>query len=182
MAKRRVLKTIVLCSGLWLFISFQALAADSVPMASARASVGVGPSGLPLPRFVSLRSNKVNLRTGPGIRYPIMWVYQRKALPVEILDEFENWRKISDYEGTEGWVHKHLLRGRRSALILGDEIQLLRRNAGGEGRAVARLEPGVVVKLDLCDQAGWCRVEAEDFVGWLPHSVLYGVYPTENWD
>jgi SH3-like domain-containing protein len=79
-----------------------------------------------LPRFVSLRASEVNLRTGPGIRYPIEWVFKRRDLPVEVVDEFESWRRIRDWEGTLGWVHQSMLRGRRTALVTG-EPRVLRR-------------------------------------------------------
>src|SRR5919204_606278 len=74
-------------------------------------------SGLPLPRFASLRSDEVNVRTGPGTRYPVDWVFKRKGMPVEIVAEFENWRKIRDWQGASGWVHQSLLTGKRSFII-----------------------------------------------------------------
>ena len=98
---------------------------------------------LPLPRFASLRSNEVNLRTGPGTNYPVDWVLTRRAMPVEVLAEFDIWRKIRDWQGTVGWVHQSMLTGNRTALILASP-RLLRSDPGGAARPVVRLEPGVI--------------------------------------
>ena len=96
-----------------------ALAAAPLP-AAAQSAVGTE-TQLPLPRFVSLRSNEINLRTGPGSNYPIVWIYQRRGMPVEVVAEFESWRKIRDWQGTVGWVHQSMLDGRRGALVIGGE-------------------------------------------------------------
>jgi SH3-like domain-containing protein len=78
---------------------------------AAPAAAAEGEAGQKLPRFVSLRSDQVNLRVGPGENYPIEWVLTRKEMPVEIVKEFENWRMIRDWQGTEGWVHERMLTG-----------------------------------------------------------------------
>lgn len=132
---------------------------------------------LPLPRFVSLRSGEVNLRTGPGTNYPVDWVMVRKGMPVEVLAEFDIWRKIRDWQGTVGWVHQSLLSGSRTALITGGTRTLL--SEPERGRPVAHLEPGVIAKLLECDHA-WCRLEAESYRGWLKRDEFFGVYPTET--
>jgi len=136
-----------------------------------------GRTGLPLPRFVSLRASEVNLRTGPGVRYPIDWVYQRRGLPVEVIDEFKTWRRIRDHEGTMGWVHQTMLDGRRGVLIV-DEIGILRRAPEPDAAMVARLEPGVVARLERCETL-WCQVTVERLSGWLPRKAFYGLYPGE---
>lgn len=69
--------------------------------------------GLPLPRFASLRADKTNMRTGSGVRYPIDWVYQRPGLPVEIIAEYGNWRKVRDWLGAQGWAHQSMPSGKR---------------------------------------------------------------------
>ncbi|MFM7416963.1 MAG: SH3 domain-containing protein, partial [Alphaproteobacteria bacterium] len=110
-------------------------------------------TGLPLPRFAALRSDEVNMRSGPGTRFPIEWTYQRRELPVEIVREFELWRRIRDPEGTEGWVHQSTLMGRRSFIVRGapgSEV-MLRRRAEDQAQPVARLRPGVVGRLRACD-------------------------------
>jgi SH3-like domain-containing protein len=130
-----------------------------------------------LPRFVSLRASEVNLRTGPGIRYPIEWVFKRRDLPVEVVDEFESWRRIRDWEGTLGWVHQSMLRGRRTALVTG-EPRVLRRAPEDTAPPVARVEPGVIGELEGCEPS-WCRVAAGGFEGWLRREEFFGVYPNE---
>ena len=144
-----------------------------VPVAAQPAR----PDGLPLPRFVSLRSEEVNLRAGPGVRYPVEWVFRRRTLPVEVLAEFEQWRKIRDSGGTEGWVHQSMLSGRRYALVAG-EVRTLRRQPEPGAAAVARLEPGVVGQVLEC-RAEWCRLDAGGFRGWLVRAEIWGVYPGE---
>lgn len=134
--------------------------------------------GLPLPRFASLGSNEINVRSGPGAQYPIAWKYVRSGLPVEIVAEFEYWRRIRDIDGTVGWVHKSLLSGKRTALVAGG-IATVRADADEGSRPVARLEPGVVVRLSRCG-GPWCKVEVQSFSGWLPKNALWGVYPAED--
>lgn len=134
-------------------------------------------SNLPLPRFVSLKSGEVNLRTGPGPRYPIDWVLMRKDMPVEVVAEFETWRKIRDVEGTEGWVHQHMLSGRRTAIVTG-EVRGIRRRDDPGAPVIAQVEPGVVAKLLEC-KSSWCRVEVGGQKGWLQRGDFWGAYPTE---
>jgi SH3-like domain-containing protein len=136
-----------------------------------------GRTGLPLPRFVSLRAAEVNLRTGPGIRYPIDWVYHRRGLPVEVIDEFETWRRIRDHEGTTGWVHQSMLDGRRSILVSAEAILLRRRPEPG-APPVALLEPGVIAYLEGCE-GNWCRITIERHAGWLRRQEVFGLYPGE---
>lgn len=143
-----------------------------------KAAAIEGRTGLPLPRFVSLRAVEVNLRTGPGMRYPIDWVYRRQGMPVEVIDEFETWRRIRDFEGTMGWVHQSMLEGHRSVLVTAVD-QTLRRAPESKARAVARLEQGVVAKLVGCD-GPWCQVEVEGFAGWLERAGVFGLYPDEK--
>lgn len=139
---------------------------------------GAGRTNLPLPRYAALRAAQVNARTGPGVRYPIDWVFVRRNLPVEITAEFENWRKIRDEQGTEGWVHRQMLTGKRSVLIMSGE-QVLRRSADEGAPAVARLEPGVIAQVMECS-GDWCRLEAFGFRGWLPRAATWGTKPGER--
>ena len=179
--------TASLCLGLVLALLFAATPAG--PLAAQTGAGGaraqgteaagreIGPSGLPLPRFVSLRAAKVNLRTGPGIRYPIEWVYARKGLPLEVIDEFETWRRVRDWQGSVGWVHQSMLSGRRGAMVVGEE-RLLHRAPEDGAPGVARVEAGVVASLRACT-GGWCLIEAKGFEGWLPQDQIYGAYPGE---
>jgi SH3-like domain-containing protein len=132
---------------------------------------------LPVPRFVTLRSDKVNVRTGPGEQYPIDWVFTRKDMPVEIVAEFNHWHRIRDVEGTEGWVQERMVTGKRAVIVRGQQ-RVLRDRPSGDAAIVARAEPGVIAKLLEC-QPGWCRVEAAGVSGWLKREEIWGVYPGE---
>lgn len=137
-------------------------------------------SGLPLPRFVSLRAEEVNLRTGPGVRYPIEWVVTKRELPVEIIAEFDTWRKIRDSQGTDGWVHQTMLTGRRTLIVLGPGIKRLRRSDNDGAAPLANVEPGVVGRLLQCPRNGeFCRVEVEGYQGWMRRDEFWGVYKGE---
>jgi SH3-like domain-containing protein len=138
---------------------------------------GDGESGDKLPRFVSLRSDQVNLRVGPGENYPIEWVLTRKEMPVEIIKEFEHWRMIHDWQGTEGWVHERMVSGKRTVAVTGG-IRALHRLPDPASEVVARAEPGVFAHLIEC-RGAWCRIEAAGISGWLLRSDVWGVYPDE---
>lgn len=159
-----------------------AFAPGQTVLAQSGGSVklGLGPSGLPLPRFVTLRAAEVNLRSGPGIGYPIEWVFTRKGLPVEIIDEFETWRHIRDWQGSEGWVHQTMLSGQRGAMVVG-AVRLLRRAPEPGAPAIAEIETRVVGRLHQCRDA-WCRIEADSFEGWLRENEIYGAYPGETFN
>mgnify|MGYP001079772746 CR=1 FL=1 len=158
-----------------LLLSLLAVVDPVTAQAQTRSPAG---ETLPLPRYVSLRSDEVNVRTGPGVRYPVEWVFTRRHMPVEVIQEFEHWRKIRDVEGTEGWVHQSMLSGRRYALVTG-EIRTLRRRPEADAPAVARVEPGVIAELVECERQ-WCRIDADGIKGWLPRNEFWGVYPNET--
>ncbi len=136
-------------------------------------------SGLPLPRYVSLKSDRVNVREGPSKEHPTLWIYERAGLPVEITAEFETWRKIRDSEGSEGWVLHSLLSGRRTALVAPwkKEPQIL--TAPDHSSAVAKLGSGVIGNLRGCD-GQWCRLAGKDYDGYIAQENLWGVYPGEK--
>jgi len=142
------------------------------------AAAAEGEARLPVPRFVSLHADKVNLRTGPGERYPIEWILVRRDLPVEIVAEFEHWRRIRDYQGTEGWVHERMLEGKRDVVVTGG-VRTLRRQPVTNSAVVARAEPGVVARLLEC-QGPWCRIDAGEASGWLRRDEIWGVFPDET--
>jgi SH3-like domain-containing protein len=138
---------------------------------------GAGAAEAPLPHFASLHADKVNLRAGPGDRYPIEWVYLRKDWPVEVVAQFDHWRRVRDWEGTEGWVHEKMVTARRDVIVTGGLRGL--RNAPDLGAPlVARAEPGVVAKLDEC-RGAWCRIATGDVTGWIERSNIWGVYSNE---
>ena len=144
--------------------------------------------GLKVLRYVSLKSDRVFLRKGPGTDYPIAWVFQRTGLPVEVLREFEVWRQIRDAGGTVGWVHSSLLSSRRTALILPWEVRdgnhqaplaTLRDDDHERARAVAQVEAGVLVSIIGCANR-WCRVSIGDHRGYIEQAKLWGTYPDEQ--
>lgn len=136
-------------------------------------------SSLPLPRFVSLRTEPVNMRTGPGVRYPVTWVYQRRNLPVEITDEFDTWRQVRDLEGTEGWVHQSMLSGQRTGLVIQAASPMFKGSAPSSA-LIAELETGVVVVVDRCPkQTDLCLVEANGTKGWVRRGLFWGLYDGE---
>lgn len=136
-------------------------------------------SGLPLPRFVSLRSSEVNLRTGPGVQYPVDWVYNRQKLPVEVIAEYDTWRKIRDWQGTQGWVHQSMLTGQRTVIIIGD-TRTLRLKPEAESAAIAQAEASVIGKLLQCpNQLEWCKVDVDGFEGWIRRVEIWGLHRNE---
>jgi SH3-like domain-containing protein len=143
----------------------------------------VGPvTKLPMPRFASLKTDRVNLREGPSKEHSTKWVYERAGLPVEITAEFEIWRKVRDSEGIEGWVLHSLLSGRRTALVTpnkkGENSKLYARSSTSADLA-ATLQSGVIVNIRNCDGA-WCLVDGDGFKGYMEQEKLWGVYPDEK--
>jgi SH3-like domain-containing protein len=131
-----------------------------------------------VPRFVSLHADRVNLRTGPGDRYPIEWVLTRKEMPVEITGQLEHWRRIRDWEGTSGWVHERMLTGKRAVIVKGGVRPVLRQ-PDPAAPVIARAEPGVVGRLLEC-RGAWCKVETSEVTGWMRRGDVWGVYPEET--
>jgi SH3-like domain-containing protein len=149
------------------------------------ADVGTGPvSGLPMPRFVSLKTDRVNVRQGPTRDQQVSFVFQRAGLPVEVIAEFENWRRIRDSEGAEGWVLQGLLSGRRTALVAPWSRELtipLHGHADKASALVAMLQPGVLASIKAC-AGDWCRISGDRFDGWIEQDKLWGAYPDETID
>lgn len=136
-------------------------------------------TGLPLPRFAALRSDEVNLRVGPGPRYPVEWVYKRRDLPIEIEREFDVWRLVRDEDGIRGWVHQATLVGRRSFIVTGAE-RIMRASPDDHARPVAELMPGVIGRIRSCKQgADWCEVQVGEYRGWLKRADFWGTLPGE---
>jgi SH3-like domain-containing protein len=151
---------------------------------SAQATQVGTASGLPLPRFVSLKADKVNMHIGPAKNHEVKFLYQRAGLPVEITAEFENWRRIRDSDGTEGWVYHSLLSGRRTGVVIAkskDELVPLHDSADPKSELVAQLQPGVQGAVKRCT-GGWCRIQVQGFDGWIRQERLWGVYPNEKID
>ncbi|WP_246318889.1 SH3 domain-containing protein [Peteryoungia desertarenae] len=152
---------------------------------SAAAQATRGSTGLPLPRFVSLKAEQVNLRVGPSTDYAVSWRYQKSGLPVEIIQEYENWRRIRDADGTEGWVNQSLLTGERTAVAApwmrgnGDSVYvMMRRDSMSSAQIIAKLEPGVIMRLEECN-GNWCRAQVQGVTGWVSQAEIWGAYPGE---
>jgi SH3-like domain-containing protein len=143
------------------------------------ANIGTN-TGLPLPRYASLKSDDVNMRSGPGERYPVLWKYQRRDLPVRIEREFDIWRLIEDMDGIKGWVQAGFLTGHRSFIITGTEHRILRADANDAADPVADLKPGVVGRIKSCEAGkDWCQMQVQDYRGWLKRSDIWGVDSAE---
>jgi SH3-like domain-containing protein len=152
--------------------------------ASAVANVTLGPSGLPLPRFVSLKSGRVNARIGPSFSYAVEWLYLKAGLPVEILQEYDTWRKIRDADGSEGWINQSLLSGRRTGIIApwqkGKDAELPLLSAPDKkASSVALLEPGVIGTIRSCN-GHWCEMDFSGRSGWIEQTLVWGAYPGET--
>ncbi|MBN9580840.1 MAG: aspartyl-trna synthetase [Afipia sp.] len=142
----------------------------------------VSASGLPVPRYVSLKSDHVNVRVGPTKDQDVSWIYTRAGLPVEITAEFENWRRVRDSEGAEGWVYHSLLSGKRTAVITmkrKDELAPIYDSPDAASGVAARLQAGVVASVKRC-VGGWCRINGSGFDGWIEQQRLWGVYADEK--
>jgi SH3-like domain-containing protein len=173
MALRRFYSVAVLAGAL--------LGGSAGPGLSAKDSAATT-SGLPVPRYVSLKSDHVNVRAGPTKDNDVAWVFTRSGLPVEITAEFENWRRVRDSEGAEGWVYHSLLSGRRTAVITmkaKDDLAPLYDRADPNSEVAARLQAGVVAQVKKC-AAGWCRITGNGFDGWIEQQRLWGVYADEK--
>jgi SH3-like domain-containing protein len=158
------------------------LSAAGIETTAAAKDSALSTSGLPVPRYVSLKSDHVNVRAGPTKDNDVAWVYTKAGLPVEITAEFENWRRIRDSEGAEGWVYHSLLSGRRTAVVTmktKNDFALLYDRAGVQGNVAARLQAGVVAQVKHC-ASGWCHVAGDGFDGWIEQQRLWGVYADEK--
>jgi len=162
------------------------LAVASTAQAQGELSLGAK-SGLPVPRFVSLKADRVNVRSGPARDHEVTWTYMRSGLPVEITAESENWRRIRDWEGAEGWVYHSMLSGRRTGVVKAKEpnglVPLLAR-ADAATEVVAHLQSGVLGWVKKC-ASGWCRftghgTTGQSFDGYIAQERLWGVYPNEK--
>ena len=152
--------------------------------APLQAGTVLGKSGLQVPRFVSLKAGRVNVRVGPGEDYKIAWVFVRTGLPIEVIQEYDTWRRVRDSDGSVGWVFNSLLSGKRTAVVtpwVKGEAQPLHAQATASAAVNAYLEPGVMATIDRC-RNGWCRISGKGFDGWIEQDRLWGTYPDEDVD
>lgn len=159
------------------FAVFLALAAPAAAQPARAPDAINGLSGLPTPRFASLRSGQAYMRTGPGRQYPVTFVYRRRGLPVEIVREYGIWRQVRDPDGTLGWMDKGLLSGERTAYVA-RAIRTLHAEADANAPIVWRAEPGVVARVLFCAGA-WCRISVDGRSGYILRKQVWGVYPNE---
>ena len=177
---QRVLIGVVIGLGLSLTAHSAAKAADDNVK---QAAVEGAKSALPVPRFVSLKSDKVNVRKGPSTDQSIVWVFSRAGLPVEVIAESDNWRRVRDSEGADGWVFHSLLSARRTVLVTpwskdGSTVPLYS-SRSTSSRAVAQLQAGVLGNVVTCD-GSWCELSVDDYSGYAQQEQLWGVYRGEE--
>ena len=136
-------------------------------------------SGLPIPRFASIKSSKVFARTGPGSDYPIQWIFTKSGEPVEIFAEFEQWRRIRDKYGDEGWVHQNMLSGKRYIVVTGDLLREMHKKNNIKSKVVAKLSPDLRCILKKSEER-WCYLDCKGTKGWVLKEHLWGVYFKEK--
>lgn len=163
-----------------LILLFLVLTGPSAAQVPANEDASKGTSGLPLPRFAALHTDEINLRTGPGTRYPIEWIYVREGLPLEITAEFEIWRRVRDWEGSEGWLHKSALTGKRTLIVTGG-TRTVYEDTDETSAPKARVEQGAIGSLLGCE-ASWCQVKFGDINGYMPKTSFWGVYNNETFN
>jgi SH3-like domain-containing protein len=171
------------CSRVFVALGFAGLLVSASAGSSLAADPVGSATGLQLPRYASLKTDRVNLREGPSKDHATIWVFQRAGLPVEITAEFEIWRKVRDSEGAEGWVLHSLLSGRRTALVApgkkGQTFKIFAKPATSADVA-ATLQSGVIANIRNCDGT-WCLIDGDGFKGYIDQVLLsWGVYPNEK--
>jgi SH3-like domain-containing protein len=144
----------------------------------------LGPStNLPLPRFVTLKKDEVYMRRGPGPDHPIEWIYVRRHLPLEVINEYDLWREVRDADGTVGWISANMLSGERFVMVRereGKEKRWpLHRRPDEKSDVVALADPGAIAELKHCPDA-WCEVASGNHTGWIDRKALWGILADER--
>ncbi|MCK5285282.1 MAG: SH3 domain-containing protein [Alphaproteobacteria bacterium] len=135
----------------------------------------------PLPRFLSINVDKVYVRTGPGKGFPVKWVFKKKGIPVEVILEYDVWRKIKDHDGDIGWIHKALLSGKRMGIIHSDSLVSMYRKPKSDSRIIAYAEPESLGRVESCKEL-WCKFISSGYKGWVKKNLIWGVYEDELFD
>jgi SH3-like domain-containing protein len=165
-----------------LIVALGIIASTTLAASVAYAGGGDVTSGLPIPRFVSIKTDRVNARGGPDKDHDVTWIYTRTGWPVEITAEFENWRRIRDSDGTEGWVYHSLLSGKRTAVVqlkTKTDLAALHAKPDSASAVTAQLQSGVLGSVKSCNGL-WCRIVGDGYDGWIEQNRLWGVYPDEK--
>ena len=157
-----------------LLISFCVLFTNSV-----KANDIGSDTGFQIARFVSLKSNDVNLRIGSSTNYPIILKYNTKNLPIQITKEYENWRKIKDIDGNEGWIHKNLIHGERYWIIDINNKSFIKVHSKPEGKEIGEIGKRNIVKINVCLE-NWCKIKFKNYKGWIKKEYLWGIFSKEN--
>jgi SH3-like domain-containing protein len=177
-----VLACLVVAAGVaWSIVGQKHKTLSNAEGKTDAATTQLGASGFPIPRFVTLKAEKVNVRKGPSSDHPVAWVFQSKGLPVEIIAEFETWRRVRDSEGAEGWILQNMLSGRRNILVAPwrkDQFTALHDSASNQSGLVANLSAGAMGEIKSCDGM-WCDVSVGGYSGYVEQSMLWGAYPGE---
>ncbi len=162
-----------------LAVVFLVLGADARPgHAQGAAQAAVEPrrgpeTGLPMPRYVSLKTSEGRARRGPARTHRIDWVFTRRDMPLRVTAEFEHWRLVEDHEGQGGWMHHALLSGVRTTLVM-EDLAAMRTQPQTDAPEVAHLQAGVVARILRCE-AAWCRIGVEGHRGWVARDALWGI-------
>lgn len=162
----------------WLVLAGMPLVGSAQTGEAGRADCTIRGSGQPVPRFMSLKADEANMRAGPGLHFPIEFVYRRQGFPMKVVCEFDDWRQVIDHQNTRGWMHASLLSAKRMAMVLRDDSPI-RKSAAITSPAIAQAEAGVVAEVLECEVA-WCRVAVADLRGWMLKTDVWGMLPEEE--
>lgn len=180
MTRRSIGFNAALAAFLVVLMGVTAALAEGGAVQAPTPGTGGPVTNLPMPRFVSIRASKTNVRRGPSLTHRIDWVYRRKDLPLQITAEYGHWRQVRDNDGIGGWVHYSMLSGARTVLVQDDRLELYNKPDPASGVA-AIVERGVVARLGRCIPE-WCRITAESYRGWVHRTALWGVGAQEQRD
>jgi SH3-like domain-containing protein len=170
---QKVLKVVL--AGLTLTFSGSALLWALGPTSvRAQETERQTPSGLPVPRYVSLKYSDANARSGPGDDHRLLWIYHARGLPVQVVAETSEWRKICDPDGAVAWVHKRLIDGRRMTMRVLPGTLAIHQSPKPVAPILAYMNPRSLAALDRCKK-DWCRVRVDDITGWVPAAEVWGI-------
>ena len=151
----------------------------SIIIFSQASNAGIGQeTGLEIPRYVSLKSNDANIRVGPSKKYPIEIKYIQKNYPLKILEEYEDWRKVQDFKNNIGWIHKSLISGTRTGIVLSNDSKNIKLLNTLDGNVIGEIGKGNIVFLEKC-KIDWCLVSSRNYKGWVHKKYIWGVKEKE---